>query len=61
MEEQRITIPLEEYKELLELKGRYLESQNKKIEYVPTPTPTLDNMPEWKNPYNPYSPNITLL
>lgn len=36
MKEEKITIPLEEYKELLEIKGKYEESKITTIkEYVP--------------------------
>lgn len=52
MEKQTVTIPLEEYKELLETKGRWLESKNKRIEFVSVPEyqPTPNTIPSL-NPY----------
>ena len=46
---ETITISLEEYKELLEIKGKYTEHQCKTIEYVPASTPYCPNpyLPEW--------------
>lgn len=49
MEEEKITISLKEYKELLEIKGKYEEHRCKVVEYIPiNPNP----------PLNPYQQTI---
>ena len=54
--EETITIPLKEYKELLEIKGKYEEHQCKTIEFIPVTVPYNPN-PIY--PTNPWQPTIT--
>ncbi len=53
-EERLIQIPLEEYKELLIIKGRYEELVKKEIVF-PTPTITyVDGVPVYEKEYDTY-------